>query len=95
MTLHILKESENKLFHRKELLFELEYSGSTPNKIEIKKSIAQTTKVSEDLVIIDTIHQIYGSTKAKINAKIYKTLEDLKYAEVINKKPKKTEEKKA
>ena len=93
--MNIIKESENKLFHRKELVCELEYTGPTPSGVDIKKSLAQTTKTSEDMIVIDKIHQIYGTTKARINAKIYKTPEDLRYAEVINKKPKKVEEKKA
>ena len=88
----LVKETENKLFNRKELVYETSYSGPTPKKEEIKKSIAQLTKSKEDEIVIETIHQVYGASTARIKARIYKTPEELKKIEVINKKPKKKEE---
>ena len=89
MTLKIVQESENKLFNRKELVFETEFQGSTPSKENIKKSIAVITKSKEDVIVIEKIHQLYGATKAQIKAKIYNSPELLKKFEIINKKPKK------
>lgn len=94
MTIKISQQTENKLFNRKELVLETTYQGSTPNKKEIKKSIADLTKSKEDVIVIDKIDQLYGTTKSKIKAKIYNSPEELKKSEVINKKPKKKEEKK-
>lgn len=88
----IIQETQNRLFKRRELVFETTYKGPTPTKEEIKKSIAELTKTSQDLIIIGKIAQLYGAQKAKITAKIYSSLEELKKAEVINKKPKKKEE---
>ncbi len=90
----ILKETENRLFNRKELILEEEHKGSTPSKTEIKKAILGLTKSKEDTLVLDKIHQVYGTTKVKINAKVYSSPEDLKHAEVLNKKPKKKQEKK-
>lgn len=94
MNLKILKQTENRMFNRKELLLETSFSGPTPSNSQINKSITELTKSPADLIVIDNIHQLYGTTKAKIYAKIYTSNEDLKKVEVINKKPKKTEEKK-
>ncbi len=88
----LIQEKENKLFNRKELVYETSFSGTTPKKEEIKKSISEISKSSEDLIVIDKIHQVYGAKTARINAKIYKTPEELKKVEVINKKPKKKAE---
>lgn len=87
-------EKEFPLFNRKELQFEVDYQGSTPKKEEIKKLVVAEVKKPEDVIVVDLVKQVFGKGKAFINVKVYGSQENLKKGEVINKKPKKKEEKK-
>ncbi|MBU4501144.1 MAG: hypothetical protein KKA79_01015 [Nanoarchaeota archaeon] len=92
MNLKLLKEKDVPLLVRKRLSFEVEYPGDkTPSRDDIKKNIASTQKVKEDLVAVRHIYPRFGRCKAKIIAHVYNNVEDVKKYEPKNKK----EEKKA
>lgn len=91
-----LKEEDIDLLERKRIVYELEYGKqATPKKEGILKEIAKDLKVDESLVKIRHIYPHFGVEKAKIIAHIYKTKEAMKRFEEINKKKKKSVEKKA
>ena len=93
MNLKKLNESDNPLFNRKKVNFELEFTGATPKKSDILKDVSTSLKTKEELIFIKHVYQKYGSNKAEVIANVYNKVEDLKSFERI-KENKKTEEKK-
>ncbi len=78
MELKILEKKENRALLRKEIEAELSFFGeSTPKKEEVKKKIAETEKVNEELVIVKSIHTRFGEPKASVIAYIYENIEIL------------------
>ena len=86
MKLEIAYEKVNPLFKRKEIVAYASDLKHTPTKEDIKKEIASKTKTKEDSISIEKIFQLFGGSKAKINAKIYENKEDLIKTEKIMKK---------
>ncbi len=89
-----IKEKDDKLFSRKELLLEMEFSGKTPNNEEVKNNVAEFLKANKELLIIRQIKQRYGINIVNILAYVYKDANNLNKFEKINKKPKKEQAKK-
>ncbi len=94
MNLKLIKEKDVPLLARKRLSFEIEYPGDkTPSRDDIKKTIASTQKVKEDLVAIRHIYPRFGRCNAKIIAHVYNNAEDVKkYEPTKSKKEKKKAE---
>ncbi len=94
MEMQKLKETEMPLLARKRIKFELEHPGtSTPNKINLKETIANKYKTKPELVAIRHVYTRFGSQKARVIAHIYDDEKVLKYLEPP--KGKKSEAKKA
>ena len=95
MNLKIIEEKENPLLNRKNILAELEYSKiATPRKTEVKKILADTLKIGEELIELKHVYPIFGKNKAKVIAHIYKNIKDLENIEKIKKRAKKKVKKK-
>ena len=93
MQLTIKHERKAPLFHRKELTAEIQHAGAmTPKNIDVKKALAEHYKVGEDVVIIYTIQDTYGTTNCTVKAAVYDNAEAYKKFAIIAKKPKKKEE---
>ena len=93
MKFTILKETESPFLSRKRISFEVDYAGSrTPSKEEIKKSIASSQKVKEELIAVRHIYPKFGKSEAKLIIHVYKTIEDLKKYEPKSKKKNAKEE---
>lgn len=90
----IIKEKDDKLFSRKEILLDLDFNGKTPSNEEVKNNAIEFLKANKELLIIKKIHQEYGANKAKILAYVYKDINNLNKFEKINKKTKKEKAKK-
>jgi|SRR3989344_1995062 len=85
-----LKETPSLLLNRNEVVYELDhFQKPTPKKEDIRKQLAESLKVNEDLIKINKVINYFGSTKIKIIADIYKTKEDLQA--LIRKRKKKAE----
>ncbi len=83
-----MKEEELKLLNRKEISVDIDFSGITPKKDEIKKRLANSLKVDEELVVVKKIVQRYGGNKIKVFARVYKDKNSLDKIETIKKKKK-------
>jgi ribosomal protein S24E len=98
MGLNIISEKDNKLLGRKEIIAEVEYSGCTPTKENIKKMIVTKMGADEKLIIIKIIKTEYGKPKAKLNLVIYNSDKEMREIERIPEEKKEeatnTEEKK-
>ena len=77
MKMEIKNEKENKLMERKEL--EAEFSGftKTPTRKEVLKEVAGKKGVKEELIIIETINQVFGQKKANAIIRVYKERKQL------------------
>ena len=76
------KEKENKLFNRKEIKFYVDYDGeATPKVLDIKSKLVALLNTKKDLIVVDNVQPHYGEPKALGYAKVYGTVDDLKYIE--------------
>ncbi len=81
MEINIISEKINNLLNRKELKLLINYKGSTPSRIDIRKKISAMFNSDFDVTIIDSIKSIFGEEKAECIAKIYSTRDRLEKIE--------------
>ena len=82
MEIEFIEEKENKLFNRKELKFYVDYDGeATPKILDIKSKLVALLNTKKELLVVDNVQPHYGEPKALGYAKVYATVEDLKYIE--------------
>ena len=78
MDMSILKESENPLLKRREILATLTHPGkATPLRKDILPDLAKTLKTNEDLVIVDKIFTRKGSPSCNVKVFVYKAAADI------------------
>lgn len=77
MNIKIVKKIERPLLFRTELQAELHFDGATPNRTDIKKTLASALKVAEDTVAVRSVKTQFGKRSANFVANLYKTKEDL------------------
>ena len=74
MQLTIKHEKKSPLLHRRELTAEIQHAGAmTPKNVDVKKALADHYKVGEDVVMIYTIQDSYGTTHCTVQAAVYET----------------------
>ena len=82
MEIDIFEEKENKVFNRKEIKFYVDYDGeATPKVLDIKSKLVALLNTKKDLIVVDNVQPHYGEPKAIGYAKVYDTVDDLKYIE--------------
>ena len=82
MEIEFIAEKENKLFNRKEIKFYVDYDGeATPKILDIKSKLVALLNTKKDLIVVDNVQPHYGEPKALGYAKVYATVEYLKYIE--------------
>jgi len=69
--MEIVKNFENKLLGRKEIIAKLEVENATISRVEVKLKLAKTLKVDEKLIIIKEIKTHFGSKFVNVFANIY------------------------
>lgn len=82
-----IEERNMPLLNRKRISFEVEFSGTTPKRDDLMKSISSMIKTPEELIALKHIYQKYGIKKAKIITNVYEKKEDLKQFEPRKKTP--------
>ena len=91
----ILKQEENSLLNRFSLECEVEHSGKkTPTREEVLKQIAESLKVSPELIKIKAIFTRYGGNLSNLISNVYNNIEGFKAIEEFRKKKKEKKEKK-
>jgi len=73
MEIKIAEQRENPLLKRKEVKFEVSFTGPTPSRKAIKEALCSKLGVDASLVVIDIVEQGYGQTTAKGYAKVYES----------------------
>lgn len=80
--MNILREKNNKVINRIELLGEVIHLGkATPPRASLKEVIAKLYGKNPDLIVIRYIKGIYGSHRSVFRANIYEDLQRLKFFE--------------
>ncbi len=69
--MEVIKDFENKLLERKEVIVNIVGDGTTPTRKNIKAELAKKFKAKEDLIIINKINTSYGSRDVSVDASIY------------------------
>lgn len=86
MELKIINEVERPLMGRKELMLSMNFTGSTPKNIDVKKAVANAAKAKEELVVVKKIMQKFGFENAEVIAYVYHDAESLKRFNDMQKK---------
>ncbi|MEM3675883.1 MAG: 30S ribosomal protein S24e [Thermoplasmataceae archaeon] len=74
--LKITTQRDNVLLHRKEIEYEIHFTGeATPSRMKIKELISKNLGANSELVIVDKNLQHAGASKVKGYSKIYKDKE--------------------
>lgn len=84
----IVKQEEQPLLSRKEIIAEVFFEKQTPSEKEVKAQLASSLKAKENLLVIKSVLQEFGAKKAKVIAYLYDNEEQLKIIEPKLKKPK-------
>ncbi|MEM3555787.1 MAG: 30S ribosomal protein S24e [Candidatus Micrarchaeia archaeon] len=75
MEVKVIEQKENPLLRRKEIRFEVSFTGPTPSRKQIKELLCSKLGVDASLAVIDIVEQGYGSTAARGYAKVYESKE--------------------
>lgn len=83
MEIRITKEKKNPLLKRREIYFEVmhDQTGSTPQRLDVRKAVAAALKVSTDLVFVKRLETKRGTQKAVGVANVYDTTEQATFVE--------------
>ena len=82
MEIEFIEEKENKLFNRKEIKFYVDFEGeATPKALDIKSKLVALLNTKKELLVVDNVQPLYGEPIALGYAKVYETVDDLKYIE--------------
>jgi small subunit ribosomal protein S24e len=83
MEIKIIADNQNSLLKRREVHFQVEHrqTGSTPPRLEIKKTLATMLKLNSDLVFIKRFKTKTGTNTAVGVANVYDSIEQAKFIE--------------
>jgi small subunit ribosomal protein S24e len=83
MDVKIVSTKENPLLKRKEVAFKIEHGSQekTPPRLEVKKAIAAELKINEELVFVEKMRTMTGTSTAVGVANAYETPEQAKLTE--------------
>ena len=82
MKVELVKKSDNPLFKRTEVKFNVDHSGApTPKRLEVLAQLASLLGSSEELLVIDKFASTHGRQVASGMARVYGTREQLEAME--------------
>ncbi|MBS3119433.1 hypothetical protein J4475_01270 [Candidatus Woesearchaeota archaeon] len=84
MELDISEKKENPLLGRSEIKGLVKGVGTTPGRLELRKALAQNLKMKEELVIIRSIMNRFGSHEVSFEANLYNTENDVRNEGQVN-----------
>ncbi len=81
MELKVLEDNQKPLLARRELLVEISFDGKTPSRLVVRKQLADSLRLDEELIVIKSIETHFGYRKANVKAHVYHKKKDLEAAE--------------
>ena len=71
----VIAEKDAKMLHRKEITLEVPFDKITPSIKEALAIVVHHKKATEDLVVIKSVKNVYGTHLARISAYVYDSTE--------------------
>ncbi len=81
MDIQVIKEKNNPLLNRREVVFKVFHDEATPSRKSVVDRLAATMNSKEGLVIVDSLKTDFGKRETIGYAKIYETAERAKEVE--------------
>lgn len=81
MELKVASKKQNQLFNRTEVVVLITDYASTPSRKETEALLLAEFKCASDCLVINEIHQPFGTKQVKVNAFIYDSAEKAKAME--------------
>ncbi len=78
MEISVKEDKANVLLNRREIQLGVSYSGSTPNRNELKEEACKKLNADPALTVIHKINQLYGTTSSVVTLHIYSNKEAMK-----------------
>jgi small subunit ribosomal protein S24e len=73
MDVDIISETENPMLHRTDVTFELSHEDATPERLQVRDSLAAKLNKDADEVVIRQLDTKFGMRKTVGQAKVYDT----------------------
>ncbi|MFQ6051911.1 MAG: 30S ribosomal protein S24e [Candidatus Hydrothermarchaeota archaeon] len=94
MEIQIIEEKDNPLLKRKEVRFKIIHEkGPTPKREEVLNKLSSLIRADKELLIIDSLNTQFGKPVTEGYAKVYNSVERMKFVEPKHKIRKNTMEK--
>jgi len=83
MEIKIISSNHNQLLKRKEIRFRIEQGAQskTPARLEVRKALATELKVGEELVFVQEMRTLTGTSSTKGTANVYDKVEQANLVE--------------
>ena len=83
MEVKIVSSKDNPLLKRKEVNFTIEHGpqGKTPGRLEVKKALAAELKLGDELVFVQSMKTLTGTSTAVGSANAYEKVEQANLVE--------------
>ena len=73
MEIDIVSEEENPMLHRTDVTFELTHEEATPERLQVRDSLAAKLNKDADEVVVRKLDTKFGMRKTVGEAKVYET----------------------
>jgi small subunit ribosomal protein S24e len=73
MDIDIIHEEENPMLHRTDVRFEVVHDDATPERLQVRDSLAATLDKSADEVVVHELDTKFGMRKTVGYAKVYES----------------------
>ncbi|MBP2030441.1 small subunit ribosomal protein S24e [Methanohalophilus levihalophilus] len=81
MDINITEDKNNSLFNRREVNFNVTFEGPTPSRKDVKLKMAAMLNCSPQLVIVQSLDNLFGKEEVIGYAKIYESEDRMKEIE--------------
>ena len=75
MKLQVLKQTENPLYDRREVVARAMDTEATPSRKQVLDELCRALHCAADAVVIDKVDQRFGQTSCLVTAKVYASAE--------------------
>ncbi|WP_049921629.1 30S ribosomal protein S24e [Halopiger djelfimassiliensis] len=75
MDVDIVSEEDNPMLHRTDVTFELTHEDATPERLQVRDSLAAKLNKDADEVVVRTLDTKFGMRKTVGEAKVYESAE--------------------
>ncbi len=81
MDIDIVSETENPMLHRTDVTFELTHEDATPERLQVRDSLAAKLNKNADEVVVRKLDTKFGMRKTVGEAKVYETADNARDVE--------------